>query len=88
MPNTGLSQRPLSLNRNENPKPKEPAQHPLLGRKELMQILGEVKNKKEKVLTTIEKPKTKNVKKNQKKAVTHTEGPIRIQILQRQKRRG
>ena len=52
-----------------------------------MQTLRKVKNTKQKVSVLIEKPKTKNVKKSQKKALTHTKRPITIQILQRQKRR-
>ena len=52
-----------------------------------MQTLREVKNKKEKALSTLEKPETKKVKKSQKKALTRTECRITIQILQRQKRR-
>ena len=87
MPNTRFSQRLLTLKRNENPGPQEHAQHPPLGREEVVQTLREVKNKKEKALATIEKPGTKNVKKIQKKAPTRTERPITIQILQRQKRR-
>ena len=51
-----------------------------------MQTLKEARNKKEEVLATIEKPEIKSVKKSQKKAPTRTECPIKIQILQRQKR--
>ena len=87
MPNTLFSQRLLTLKRNENPGPQEHAQHPPLGREEVVQTLTELKNKKEKALATTEKPETKNVKKSQKKALTRTERPITIQILQRQKRR-
>ena len=86
MPNTRFSQRLLTLKRNENPGPQEHAQHSPLGREEVVQTLKEVK-KKEKALATIEKPEFKNVKKSQKKALTRTERPIMIQILQRQKRR-
>ena len=87
MPNTRFSQRFLTLKRNKNPDPQEPAQHRPLGRKKVVQTLREVKNTNEKVSAVIEKPETKNVKKSQKKALTHTERPITIQILQRQKRR-
>ena len=80
MPNTRFSQRLLTLKRNENPDSQEYAQHPPLGRKEVVQTLRKVSNKKEKALATIEKPKTKNVKKSQKKALTHTERPITIKI--------
>ena len=83
MPNTRFSQRLLTLKRNENPGPQEHAQHPPLGREEVVQTLREVNNKKEKALAT----ETKNMKKSQKKALTRTERPITIQILQRQKRR-
>ena len=55
--------------------------------KKVVQTLREVKNTNEKVSAVIEKLETKNVKKSQKKALTHTERPITIQILQRQKRR-
>ena len=51
-----------------------------------MQTLREVKNKNEKALATKEKPEIKSVKKSQK-ALTRTERPTTIQILQRQKRR-
>ena len=87
MPNTRFSQRLLSLKKNENPGSQEHAQHPPLGREEVVQTLREVKNKIEKALSIIEKPETKNVKRSQKKALTRKECPIRIQILQRQKRR-
>ena len=87
MPNTRFSQRLLTLKRNENPDPQQPAQHRILGRKKVVQTLREVKNTNEKVSAVIEKPGTKNVKKSQKKALTHTERPITIQILQCQKRR-
>ena len=87
MPNTRFSQRLLTLKRNENPDPQEPAQHRPHGRKKVVQTLREVKNTNEKVSAVIENPETKNVKKSQKKALTHTERPITIQILQRQKRR-
>ena len=87
MPNTHFSQGLLTLKRNENPGPQEHAQYPTLGKEEIVQTLREVKNKKEKALATIEKPETKNGKKSQKKALTRTERPITIQILQRQKRR-
>ena len=87
MPNTQFSQCLLTLKRNENPDPQEPAQHRPLGRKKVVQTLREVKNTNEKVSAVIEKPEIKNVKKSQKKALTHTERPITIQILQRQKRR-
>ena len=86
MPNTRFSQRLLTLKRNEKPDPQEPAQHRPLGRK-VVQTLREVKNTNEKVSAVMEKPETKNVKKSQKKALTHTERPITIQILQLQKRR-
>ena len=85
--NTRFSQRLLTLKRNENSDSQEPAQRRPLGRKKVLQTLREVKNTNEKVSAVIEKPKTKNVKKSQKKALTHTERPITIQILQRQKRR-
>ena len=84
MPNTRFSQRLLTLKRNENPDPQEPAQHRPLGRKKVVQTLREVKNTKEKVSAVIEKPETKNVKKSQKKSEKR---PITIQILQSQKRR-
>ena len=87
MPNTRFSQRLLTLKRNENTDPQEPAQHRPLGGKKVVQTLREVKYTNEKVSAVLEKPKTKNVKKSQKKALTHTERPITIQILQRQKRR-
>ena len=87
MPNTRFSQRLLTLKRNDNPDSQEPAQRRPLGRKKVVQTLREVKNINEKVSAVIEKPKTKNVKNSQKKAPTHTERPITIQILQRQKRR-
>ena len=87
MPNTRFSQRLLTLKKNENPDSQEPAQRRPLGRKKIVQTLREVKNTNEKVSAVIEKPKTKNVKKSQKKALTHTERPITIQILQPQKRR-
>ena len=87
MTNTRLSQRLLTLKRNENPVPQEYAQHPPFGSEEVVQTVREEKNKKQKALATIEKLETKNVKKNQKKALTRTERPITIQILQRQKRR-
>ena len=85
MPNTRFGQRLLTLMRNENPGPQEHAQHPPLGREEVVQTLREVKNKKEKALETIEKVETKNVKKSQKKALTRTERSITIQILHCQK---
>ena len=53
----------------------------------VVQTLREIKNTNEKVSAVLEKPETKNVKKSQKKALTHMERPITIQILQRQKRR-
>ena len=87
MPNTRFSQRLLTLKRNENPDSQGPAQRRPLGGKKVVQTLREVKNTNEKVSAVMEKPKTKNVKKSQKKALTHTERPITIQILQRQKRR-
>ena len=87
MPNTRFSQRLLTLKRNENPGPQEPAQHRPLGRKKVVQALREVTNTNEKVSAIIEKPETKNVKKSQKKALTNTERPITVQILQRQKKR-
>ena len=46
MPNTRFSQRLLTLKLNENPDPQEHAKHPPLGRKEEVQTLREVKNKK------------------------------------------
>ena len=49
-----------------------------------MQTLREVKNKKQKVSAKIEKPKTENVKRSQKKAPTGTERQKTIQILPRQ----
>ena len=87
MPNTRFSLRLLTLKRNENADSQEPAQRRPLGRKKVVQTLREVKNTNEKVSAVIEKPKIKNVKKSQKKALTHTVRPILIQILQRQKRR-
>ena len=87
MPNTRFSQRLLTLKRNQNPDPQEPAQHRPLSRKKVVQTLREVKNSSEKVSAVIEKHETKNVKKSHKKALTHTERPITIQILQGQKRR-
>ena len=86
MPNTWFSQRLLTLKRIENSDPQEPAQHRPLDRRKIVQILSEVKNKKEKVSAVIEKPERKNVKKSQKKALTRTDCPKRIKILQRQKR--
>ena len=87
MPNTRFSQRLLPLKRNENPDFQEHAHHPALGMKEVVQTLRELKNKKEKALATIEKSEIKIVKKSQEKALTSTERPITIQILQRQNRR-
>ena len=52
-----------------------------------MQNLREERNTNEKVSAVIEKPEIKNVEKSRKKALTRTERPITIQILQRQKRR-
>ena len=75
------------LKRNENPDPQEPAHNRPLGRKKVVQTLREVRKTNEKVSAVIEKPENKSVKKSQKKALTHTERPITIQILQRQKRR-
>ena len=87
MRNTQFSQRLLTLKRNENTDSQGPAQRRPLGRKKVVQTLREVKNTNEKVSAVIEKPKAKNVKKSQKKALTRTKRPITIQILQRQKRR-
>ena len=86
MPNTRFSQRLLMLKRNKNPDPQEQAQHPPLGRKEVVQTKREVKKKK--ILSDIrKKTETKNVKKSQNKALTRTERPMTIQIVQLQKRR-
>ena len=87
MPNTRFSQRLLTLTKNENPDPQKPAQPCPICRKKIVQTLREAKNTNKKVSAVIEKPETKNVKKCQKKALTRTERPITIQILQRQKRR-
>ena len=81
MPNTRFSQRLLTLKRNENPDPQEPAQHRPLGRKKVVQTLGEVKKHKRKSLSGNRKTR------NQKREKESEERPITIQILQRQKRR-
>ena len=87
MPNTRFSQHLLTLKRNENPDPQEPAQDRPLGRIKVKRTLREVKNTNKKVSAIIEKPETKNVKKSQKKALTRTKRPITIWILHRQKKR-
>ena len=69
----------FTLKRKETPDLREPAQLPLLGRKEVVQALREVK----KNLSDNRKTETKHVKKSQNRAPTCTERPITIQNLQR-----
>ena len=80
MPKARFSQRLLTLKRNKNPDPQKQAQNPPFGRHEVAQTLRKVKNKKEKALARIKKPKTKNLKKSQKKALTRTERPKRFRF--------